>query len=60
MVLAGSFTVSGAHGVLLLLALVCFLVAAIMAAVVVPLHRIMITLVALGLFFTTLAGLWTG
>jgi hypothetical protein len=39
---------------------VCFLVAAIMAAVVVPLHKIVITLIAAGLFFATLAGMWTG
>ena len=59
MVLAGSFTVSGAHGVTDLLALVCFL-AAVIVAWVAPGHRAAVALIALGLCLTALAAMWNG
>ena len=57
--LAAGFQVNGAHGVLLLIAVLCFLVAAIVAYFVTPLHRVAISLTAAGLFFATLAQLVT-
>ena len=57
MPVAASFQVSGAHGVLNLLALVCFLAAAIVAWVA-PGHRAAVALIALGLCLLTLAGMW--
>lgn len=59
-VLAAGFQVNGAHGVLLLIAVLCFLVAAIVAYFVAPLHRIAISLIAAGLFFAALAQLVSG
>jgi hypothetical protein len=59
MVLASTFTVDGIHGFLDLLAALCFLVAAI-AAYVAPGHRLVLILIAAGLFLVTLATLWTG
>lgn len=58
-VLAAGFQVNGAHGVLILIAVLCFLIAAIVAYFVTPLHRVSISLIAAGGFFTTLALLVT-
>jgi hypothetical protein len=58
-VLASSFTVSGATGILHVLALLCFLIAAVVAYFVNPVHRIAVSLIAAGLVFFTLATLWS-
>lgn len=58
-VLAAGFQVNGAHGVLLLIAVISFLIAAIVAYFVVPVHRVAISLIAAGLFFAVLAQLVT-
>jgi hypothetical protein len=56
---SGSFSVSGAHGVILLIALILFAVAGIIAWVIAP-RAVWATFVASGLFFLTLSMLWTG
>jgi hypothetical protein len=55
--LAASFTVSGAHGVLILLAFLLFLVAAVVAWVIAP-RAVWATFVAAGLALFMLAQLW--
>lgn len=57
-VLAASFTVNGAHGVLLLLAVILFAVAAIIAWFVPP-RTYWASFIAAGLCLATLAGLVT-
>lgn len=57
--LAASFTISGASGALHVLALLCFLIASVVAWFVAPGHRIVLSLISLGLFFFTLATLWS-
>jgi hypothetical protein len=57
-VLAAGFQVSGAHGFLVLIGVICFLIAAIVAYFV-PGHRLAVALIAGGLFFATLALLVT-
>jgi hypothetical protein len=59
-VLAAGFQVNGAHGVLILLAFLCELVAAIVAYFVLPLHRVCVSLLALGLCLFFLAQLVSG
>lgn len=58
--LAAGFQANGISGVMLVLALVCFLVAAIVAYFVTPLHRVAVSLIAAGGFFAILAQLVTG
>lgn len=58
MTLASSFSVSGAHGALCLIALILFAVAAVVAWVVAP-KAIWATFVAAGLAIFMLAQLWT-
>ena len=58
-VLATGFEVNGMHGVLLLLGVLCFLIATIVAYFVTPLHRVAIALIAAGGFFAVLAQLVT-
>lgn len=58
MPLASSFTVSGAHGVLILIAFILFAVAAVIAWVVAP-RAVWATFVAAGLALFMLAQLWT-
>lgn len=57
--LAASFTVSGLHGALILIAVLVFLVAAV-AAYVAPGHRLVLALIAAGLCVATLALLVSG
>jgi hypothetical protein len=57
-VLAASFTVSGAHGVLILIAFLLFLIAAVVAWVIAP-RAVWATFVAAGLALWALAQLWT-
>jgi hypothetical protein len=59
MVLASSFTVSGIHGFLILIAFILFTVAAIIAWFVEP-RAIWATFVAAGLALVALAMLFTG
>lgn len=59
MILASSFTVSGGHGFLILIAFLVFAVAAIVASVVQP-RAIWPALVAAGLALYMLALLFTG
>ena len=59
MILATSFAVNGIHGVLVLLAVLAFLVAAVVAFFVSPVHRWAIALIAGGLCLATLALLVT-
>jgi hypothetical protein len=58
MVLASSFSVSGAHGVLILIAFILFAVAAVVAWVVAP-RAVWATFVAAGLAIYMLSLLWT-
>lgn len=58
-VLAASFTVNGAHGALLLIAVILFLIAAVVAWFVPP-RTYWGTFVAAGLCLATLAALVTG
>jgi hypothetical protein len=58
MMLASSFSVSGAHGVLILIALILFACAAIIAWVIAP-RQVWATFVAAGLALLALAMLWT-
>ena len=58
-VLAAGFQANGISGVMLVLALICFLIAAIVAYFV-PGHRIAISLIAAGGFFAILGQLVTG
>ena len=51
------FTVSGIDGWLDLLGCLVFLIAAIVAYFVQPLHRLVLTLIAFGLFLVTLTTL---
>jgi hypothetical protein len=55
---ASSFSVSGAHGVLILIALILFAVAAVVAWVIAP-RAVWATFVAAGLALLALAMLWT-
>jgi hypothetical protein len=57
-VLASGLQVSGAHGVLILIALILFIVAAIIAWVIAP-RAVYATFVAAGLALYMLALLWT-
>ena len=57
--LAAGFQANGLSGVMLVLALICFLVAAIVAWFV-PGHRAGLSLIAAGGFFAILAQLITG
>ena len=57
-VLAASFTVSGAHGWLIFIALIVFAVAAIIAYVA-PAHRLVHVLIAAGLAVFMLSQLWS-
>lgn len=59
MTLAAGFQVNGAHGFLVLIAVIAFLVAAIVAYFI-PGHRLAVALIAAGLFFATLAQLVSG
>ena len=56
--LASSFSVSGAHGVLVLIAAILFAAAAVIAWVQ-PAHKGVLTAVALGLCLWALAALWS-
>jgi hypothetical protein len=56
-VLASSFSVSGAHGVITLLAVVAFAVAAVIAWVIAP-RAVVLAFIALGLALLALAMLW--
>lgn len=58
--LAAGFQVKGFKGVSDLIALILFLIAAIVAYFVTPIHRLVFSLIAAGLFFVTLAFLVTG
>jgi hypothetical protein len=58
-VLAAGFQANGISGVMLVLALICFLIAAI-AAWFAPGHKAAIVLIAAGGFFAVLAQLVTG
>ena len=58
--LAVSFTVSGMHGVLVLLAVICFAIAALVALFVGPVHRYAIGLIAAGLFLWSFSALVSG
>lgn len=55
---AASFTVSGAHGWLIFIALIAFAVAAVIAYVS-PAHRLAFVLLAVGLAVFMLSWLWT-
>ena len=57
-VLASGLAVNGAHGVLILIALIAFIVAAIVAWVIAP-RAVYATFVAAGLALYMLALLWT-
>jgi len=59
MVLAATFTVSGAHGVLTLIAVLLFAVAAVVAWFAPP-HKVILTVIAAGLAVWALAQLWSG
>jgi hypothetical protein len=56
--LASSFTVSGAHGIFILIALILFACAAVIAWVIAP-RQVWATFVAAGLALFALAMLWT-
>ena len=58
-VLAATFTVSGAHGTLTLIAVILFAVAAVIAYFVPP-RMYWATFIAAGLCLWALAALWTG
>jgi hypothetical protein len=55
---SGAPAVNSAHGGLLLLAVVLFLAAAIVAFITLPVHRAVLVLTALGLAALALSGLW--
>lgn len=57
-VLASGLTVSGAHGVLILIALILFVVSAIIAWVILP-RQVYATFIAAGLALYMLSLLWT-
>lgn len=59
MILASAFSVSGAHGVLVLIALVIFLISAALALLVPPQLNRAVAGVAIGLAVYMLALLWT-
>lgn len=57
--LAASFTVSGVHGFIQVLALICFFAAAVVAWFA-PGHKASVILISAGLFFFVLAGMVSG
>jgi len=59
-VLAAGFQANGLSGVMLVIGMICFLIATIVAYFVTPLHRVAIALIAAGGFFALLAQLITG
>ena len=58
--LAAGFQVKGFKGVFDVIALILFLIATVVAYFVTPIHRLVFSLIAAGLFFTTLALLVSG